>query len=48
MAAILWILLDLTPAWLIWPTIVAGFFTALSGFINLADGVRQLKAAGAD
>ena len=48
MAAILWILLDLTPAWLIWPTIVAGLFTALSGFINLADGVRQLKAAGAD
>ena len=26
----------------------AGFFTALSGFINLADGVRQLKAAGHD
>lgn len=48
MAAILWILLDLSPALLIWPTIFAGFFTALSGFINLADGVRQLQAAGHD
>ncbi len=48
MAAILWILLDLAPSALIWPTVIAGFFTALSGFINLADGLRQLKAAGAD
>jgi CDP-diacylglycerol--glycerol-3-phosphate 3-phosphatidyltransferase/cardiolipin synthase len=48
MAAILWILLDLAPSLLIWPTVFAGSFTALSGFINLADGVRQLKAAGHD
>ncbi|MCB1277624.1 CDP-diacylglycerol--glycerol-3-phosphate 3-phosphatidyltransferase [Prosthecobacter sp.] len=48
MAAILWILLDFPSSLLIWPTLFAGFFTALSGFINLADGVRQLKAAGHD
>lgn len=48
MAAILWILLDLTPSLLIWPTLFAALFTALSGFINLADGIRQLKASGAD
>ena len=48
MAAILWILLDLKPNWLIWPTLFAATFTALSGFLNLADGVKQLQAAGHD
>jgi CDP-diacylglycerol--glycerol-3-phosphate 3-phosphatidyltransferase/cardiolipin synthase len=48
MAAILWILLDLKPEWLIWPTLFAATFTALSGFLNLADGVKQLQAAGHD
>jgi cardiolipin synthase len=48
MAAVLWILLDLTTPDLIWATIAAGAFTALSGFINLADGIRQLQHASND
>jgi len=48
MAAILWILLDLAPSALIWPTMFAGLFTTFSGFLNLADGIRQLQAAGHD
>jgi len=40
-AAILWLMLDLPN--LIWPTVVAGVFTAISGFRNLADGLGQVK-----
>lgn len=42
-AAILWLMLDFP--WLIWPTVAAGAFTVISGSLNLADGVRQVKAA---
>lgn len=41
-AAILWLMLDIPH--LLWPTAVAGLFTAVSGFINLAAGVRQVHA----
>jgi len=39
--AILWLMVDLP--YLILPTIVAGAFTLISGFRNLADGVEQVK-----
>jgi len=41
--AVLWLMLDLP--FLLWPTIVAGAFTAVSGFINLAAGIRQVTDA---
>lgn len=43
-AAVLWLMLDIP--FLIWPTAVAGAFTVVSGFLNLAAGVRQVKDAG--
>jgi len=42
-AAILWLMLDFP--WLIWPTAAAGAYKVISGSLNLADGVRQVKAA---
>lgn len=45
-AAILWLMLDIPG--LIWPTYFAGAFTAISGFINLAAGIRQVQHAGGD
>lgn len=40
-SAVLWLMLDIP--YLIWPTAVAGAFTAVSGFLNLAAGVRQVQ-----
>lgn len=40
-AAVLWLMLDIPH--LAWPVTLAGLFTALSGFINLADGIRQVR-----
>jgi cardiolipin synthase len=40
-AAVLWLMLDIP--FLIWPTALAGAFTAISGFLNLAAGVRQVQ-----
>ena len=40
-AAVLWLMLDLPH--LIWPTAFAGAFTAVSGFLNLTAGVRQVR-----
>jgi cardiolipin synthase len=48
MAAISWILLDLRTPGSLWPTALAALFMVISGFIYLADGVRQIKAAGHD
>jgi cardiolipin synthase len=42
--AVLWLMIEL-PA-LLWITVLAGVFTAISGFLNLAAGVRQVTAAG--
>lgn len=39
-AAVLWLMLDFPH--LIWPTAVAGAFTAVSGFLNLAAGIKQV------
>ena len=47
-AAISWLLLDLRTPDRLWPTALATLFTLISGFIYLADGVRQIKAAGHD
>lgn len=41
--AVLWLMLGLPS--LLWPTALAGAFTAISGFLNLAAGVRQVKHA---
>ncbi len=41
--AILWLMLDFP--WLILPTAVAGGFTLISGILNLAAGIRQVKDA---
>lgn len=41
-AAVLWLMLDLP--YLIVITLTAGFFTAVSGFIHLADGIRQVAS----
>jgi cardiolipin synthase (CMP-forming) len=43
-AAVLWLMLDLPG--LVFCTAVAGAFTAVSGFLNLADGIRQVQAKG--
>ncbi|GEP46109.1 CDP-alcohol phosphatidyltransferase family protein [Brevifollis gellanilyticus] len=43
-AAVLWLMLEIP--FLIWPTVIAGAFTVISGFLNLAAGVRQVKDAG--
>ncbi|MCA1962664.1 MAG: CDP-alcohol phosphatidyltransferase family protein, partial [Prosthecobacter sp.] len=42
--AVLWLMLDFPG--LLWPTLLAGGFTAISGFLNLAAGIRQVKDAG--
>lgn len=44
-AAVLWIMLDIAVPPLIWPTLVAAGFTAVSGFIHLAAGLRQVRQA---
>lgn len=45
-AAVLWLMLDIP--YLIWPTALAGAFTAVSGFLNLAAGVRQVQQHSGD
>lgn len=42
--AVLWVMLDLSVLPLIVPVVVAAFFTALSGFIYLAEGIRRVHA----
>lgn len=42
-AAVLWLMLDIPQLIII--TIVAGLFTAVSGFLNLAAGIRQVTHA---
>ncbi len=42
--AVLWLMLDLPL--LLGVTLIAGFFTAVSGFIHLAAGIRQVAASG--
>lgn len=44
-AAVLWIMLDIQSPSLLWPTGLAGLLTATSGFIYLADGIRQVQRA---
>lgn len=44
MATVLWTLLRWDPSFLNWLTILAAAFTALSGLLYVADGVRQLNA----
>ena len=44
--AILWILLDIQYPPLAWSVWFAGLFTFWSGMTYLADGIRQIKAAG--
>jgi len=46
MVAIGWVMLQLRLFPLIYVVIAAGFFTLVSGIIYVADGVRQLQAAG--
>src|SRR5207302_8669841 len=46
MAAIGWVMLQLPRFSLLYVVIAAGFFTLVSGIIYVADGVRQLQAAG--
>ena len=45
-AAVLWLMLDISYPPLIWPTIIAAVFTVVSGFIHLADGIRQIQDSG--
>lgn len=42
--AVLWLMLSLPL--LIWSTIIAAAFTVVSGFLNLAAGIRQVQQAG--
>lgn len=44
--AVSWILLDIQWPELIWPVAFAALFTFSSGMVYLADGIRQIKAAG--
>ena len=46
MVAIGWVMLQLRLFSLLYVVIAAGFFTLVSGIIYVADGVRQLQAAG--
>ncbi len=46
MIAIGWVMLQLQLFPLLYVVIAAGFFTLVSGIIYVADGVRQLQAAG--
>lgn len=43
MAAVLWLMLDITMPPLLWPTILAAVLTIVSGVIYLVDGVRQTQ-----
>lgn len=45
-AAVLWLMLDVRLPPLIWPTAAAAALTAISGFIYLADGLRQIQLSG--
>jgi CDP-diacylglycerol--glycerol-3-phosphate 3-phosphatidyltransferase/cardiolipin synthase len=44
MAAILWLMLDFPMLYL--PTAAAAAFTIVSGFLNLAEGIRQIQQSG--
>ena len=46
MVAIGWVMLQLRFLPLLYVVIGAGFFTLISGIVYMADGVRQLQAAG--
>jgi CDP-diacylglycerol--glycerol-3-phosphate 3-phosphatidyltransferase len=46
MAAIAWVMLQLKFIPLTYVVILAGIFTGISGVVYVADGVRQLQAAG--
>ena len=46
MVAIGWVMLELQLFPLLYVVLAAGFFTLVSGIIYVADGVRQLQAAG--
>jgi hypothetical protein len=46
MVAIGWVMLQLRVLPLLYIVIAAAFFTAVSGIVYVADGVRQLQAAG--
>ena len=46
MVAIGWVMLQLRLLPLLYIVIAAAFFTAVSGIVYVADGVRQLQAAG--
>src|SRR5438876_4937121 len=46
MIAIGWVMLQLRLFSLLYVVIAAGFFTLVSGIVYVADGVRQLQAAG--
>jgi CDP-diacylglycerol--glycerol-3-phosphate 3-phosphatidyltransferase len=46
MAAIAWVMLQLRFIPLTYVVILAGLFTGISGVLYVADGVRQLQAAG--
>jgi CDP-diacylglycerol--glycerol-3-phosphate 3-phosphatidyltransferase len=46
MIAIGWVMLQLPTFLLLYVVLAAGFFTLVSGIIYVADGVRQLQAAG--
>ncbi|PYL08802.1 MAG: CDP-diacylglycerol--glycerol-3-phosphate 3-phosphatidyltransferase [Verrucomicrobia bacterium] len=46
MVAIGWVMLQLRLFPLLYVVIAAGFFTLISGIVYVADGVRQLQAAG--
>ncbi len=41
--AVLWLMLDVRILPIIWPTVVAAVFTAASGCLYLADGLRQIR-----
>ena len=43
MAAIAWVMLQLTFLPLIYVVIAAGLFTLISGFVYVSDGVRQIE-----
>ena len=46
MVAIAWVMLQLHVVPLLYVVIAAGVFTAISGIVYVAEGVRQLQAAG--
>jgi phosphatidylglycerophosphate synthase len=44
MATVLWILVKLPEAWLLWLAFAAAALTAASGALYVLDGIRQLSA----